>query len=50
MAAIKQETRHFAKRQMTWFRRDARIHWLDITQYTPEALVDMACGLFRKEV
>lgn len=50
VAAIKQETRHFAKRQMTWFRRDARIHWLDITQYTPEALVDMACGLFRKEV
>ena len=50
VAAIKQETRHFAKRQMTWFCRDARIHWLDITQYTPEALVDMACGLFRKEV
>lgn len=21
----------FAKRQMTWFRRDARIHWLDMT-------------------
>ena len=49
VAAIKQETRRFAKRQMTWFRRDARIHWLDITQYTPEALVDTACGLFRKE-
>lgn len=49
VAAIKQETRHFAKRQMTWFRRDARIHWLDITQYSPDALVDTACGLFRKE-
>ena len=21
----------FAKRQMTWFRRDERIHWLDMT-------------------
>lgn len=49
VAAIKQETRHFAKRQITWFRRDARIHWLDITQYSPDALVDTACGLFRKE-
>lgn len=26
---IKRETRHFAKRQMTWFRRDKRIHWID---------------------
>lgn len=22
------ETRHYAKRQWTWFRRDARVHWL----------------------
>lgn len=26
---IKIETRHFAKRQLTWFRRDERIHWLE---------------------
>lgn len=25
---IKVETRHFAKRQLTWFRRDERIHWI----------------------
>lgn len=25
---IKQNTRRFAKRQMTWFRKDPRIHWL----------------------
>lgn len=25
---IKLRTRHFAKRQMTWFRRDERIQWL----------------------
>ena len=25
---IKLRTRHFAKRQLTWFRRDARIRWL----------------------
>ncbi len=27
-AAIKQDTRHYARRQMTWFKRDKRIHWL----------------------
>ncbi|MBR7154356.1 MAG: tRNA (adenosine(37)-N6)-dimethylallyltransferase MiaA [Paludibacteraceae bacterium] len=25
---IQQNTRHYAKRQMTWFRRDQQIHWL----------------------
>lgn len=26
---IQQNTRHYAKRQMTWFRRDKDIHWLN---------------------
>jgi tRNA dimethylallyltransferase len=26
---IKQSSRRYAKRQLTWFRRDERIHWLD---------------------
>ena len=26
---IKQETRRYAKRQLTWFRRDVRITWVD---------------------
>lgn len=29
---IKQNTRRYAKRQLTWFRRNKDIHWLDITQ------------------
>ena len=29
IAKIKLATRHYAKRQMTWFRRDERIFWLD---------------------
>ena len=33
VAAIKLETRHFAKRQLTWFKRDKRIVWFDVTQY-----------------
>jgi len=30
---IKQVTRRFAKRQLTWFRRDERIRWLDATHW-----------------
>lgn len=29
IAAIKQNTRRFAKRQLTWFKRDERTHWHD---------------------
>lgn len=27
---IKRNTRRYAKRQMTWFRRDEKIHWFDV--------------------
>ena len=30
---IKRETRRFAKRQITWFKRDARIRWYDVTAF-----------------
>lgn len=30
---LKRSTRRFAKRQMTWFRRDKRIRWLDVGNY-----------------
>lgn len=30
---IKRNTRRFAKRQLTWFRRDPRIHWIEIDAY-----------------
>ena len=29
---IQQNTRHYAKRQMTWFRRDTEIHWLNANE------------------
>ena len=25
---VKVRTRHYAKRQLTWFRRDARVRWI----------------------
>lgn len=30
VSQIKQSTRHFAKRQLTWFRRERDVTWLDI--------------------
>lgn len=47
--AIKRETRRFAKRQTTWFRRDERIRWLDVTAYSASGLLDAACALFQRE-
>lgn len=29
--AIKQNTRRYAKRQRTWFRRERSVHWIDVT-------------------
>ena len=44
--AIKQETRRFAKRQLTWFRRDRRITWLDVSTFeSAEALGEEVCRI-----
>ena len=29
--SIQQNTRHYAKRQMTWFKKDSTIRWFDAT-------------------
>ncbi len=31
---IKRDSRHYAKRQLTWFRRDERIEWVNLDDYT----------------
>lgn len=36
IAAIKVSTRHFAKRQLTWYRKMPYISWLDPTDYSSE--------------
>ena len=36
ISAIKKNTRGYAKRQMTWFRKDDSIRWLDATQKITE--------------
>ena len=36
---IKRDTRHFAKRQLTWFRRERDVIWLDRQAYQDEASI-----------
>lgn len=31
---IKQNSRRYAKRQLTWFRRDERIHWINVDEFS----------------
>ena len=30
---LQRDTRHFAKRQMTWFRSDPNVHWLSLGEH-----------------
>ena len=38
---IKQATHLYAKRQMTWFGRDQRIHWLDAASVSVKDVIDL---------
>lgn len=40
IAAIKQATRRYGKRQRTWFRRDERIRWIDADAGNARAMAD----------
>ena len=37
---LKKRTRHFAKRQLTWFKRQANGFWVDLTDITTEQAVE----------
>jgi len=37
---MKRNTRRFAKRQMTWFKRDKRIEWIDVEELNSEQIAD----------
>ncbi len=48
---IKQNSRRYAKRQLTWFRRDLRIRWLNIDEYkTNEQIAGEIIGIYRHSV
>lgn len=46
---LKMETRRYAKRQLTWFRRNKDIHWLNIDEYEKNELIEMACEIIENE-
>lgn len=37
---MKKNTRNFAKRQVTWFKRDKRINWIDVDGLSPEQIAE----------
>lgn len=41
VAMIQQNSRRYAKRQMTWFNRDSGIHWFDAATATPEDITNL---------
>jgi tRNA dimethylallyltransferase len=42
VSAVKQASRRYAKRQLSWFRADPRIAWIDVTGMTEEETVTAA--------
>ncbi|MDD3805799.1 MAG: tRNA (adenosine(37)-N6)-dimethylallyltransferase MiaA [bacterium] len=51
IATLKRDTRRYAKRQLSWWRRDSRVHWLDICEFCDkEALVRHIIDLWHAEI
>ena len=48
-ARIKRDTRRYAKRQLTWFRRDPKIRWVDVDDVEAEQVVTRIVGEFRRQ-
>lgn len=48
---LKLDTRHYAKRQLTWFRRNPEVHWLYLDDYSSgDSLLEAARQLVLKEL
>lgn len=48
---IKTDTRHYAKRQLTWFRRDREGIWLNLDEFSsPEEIADKCLEIIEREV
>lgn len=45
---LKQQTRRYAKRQLTWFRRDARVKWFFVDDYSDfKAMIQVCRGAIK---
>ena len=49
VANLKRATRRYAKRQMTWFRRDRSIHWFNIDELRFDQILSEASAIIKKE-
>lgn len=46
---LKRDTRHFAKRQLTWFRRERDVRWLDKSRMSDEEILKEILNTMNKE-
>ncbi len=42
---IKQKSRNYAKRQLTWFKKNSEIHWFNVDEYERNQLIDRVYDL-----
>lgn len=44
---LKRDTRHFAKRQLTWFKREREVIWLNKSEFdeSEDAILEKMCGI-----
>ena len=47
---IQKESRNYAKRQLTWFRRDERIEWFSVDQMNFDNILNSCCERIAKHV
>ncbi len=51
VSEIKKQTRHFAKRQLTWFRREKNVTWIDVTEYKDtEEMAEYLAGVIYGQI
>ncbi len=43
---LKRDTRRYAKRQLSWFKRNEQIHWFNRSQEPVEQIIDRVCSLW----
>ena len=48
VALIKQKSRNYAKRQLTWFHKNQKVHWLYVDQQDWPQLLEKAAGMTRE--
>ncbi len=49
IADIKRATRRYAKRQLTWFRADPRVRWVDVTGLSDAQITEAAIRLLESD-